>query len=97
MGRRKQFPKIKVSVSGHYRLIRLPSSQMGNYIGMNFYAARELGFPFPYSPNVIALVEGLEGKKASDTLRHEKIEIALMKKGYKYKEAHQVAKTLERG
>lgn len=65
------------------------------FIGMNFYAARELCIDFPYPDNFILILKGMSKDKTKRTIMHEKIEATLMFKGMKYHEAHIQSNRLE--
>ena len=73
------------------------------WLGMNYYAAKELKISFPYSENSIVIAktskaEGItkiERKKRNEIIRHEVVEREQMKKGIKYKEAHKLGLKLE--
>jgi hypothetical protein len=67
----------------------------GGYVGMNYYAAKEKGIPFPRKKNLIWVKKGDKSLYKS-TIKHEKVELELMmKKGMKYKQAHSIANYLE--
>lgn len=66
----------------------------GAYAGMNKYAARDLGIPFPYRSNTIVIDRNF--RKPRTTLDHEETEIKVYRKGAgqgkkrHYKVAHRI-------
>jgi hypothetical protein len=77
-----------------YKIIYVKDIPNG-YVGMNYFAAKELGIPFPRKKNLIWIKIGDKGLYKS-TIKHEKIEAELMmKKGMRYKQAHSIANHLE--
>lgn len=73
------------------------NEKIGNgFIGMNSIAAKELGIPFNYPRNTILIYKPMPKNKKKRTIRHEKIEFSLMRKGMKYVEAHSISNRLEK-
>jgi hypothetical protein len=62
------------------------------YIGMNYMAfkSHHLG-KYPYSKHTIEVLNTLHGGRLRRTIRHEKVELALMEKGMSYHKAHKIA------
>jgi hypothetical protein len=56
------------------------------YVGMNYYAAKELGVPFPYSKDTAAIWRGEKDKAL--VKRHEECEAPIMAHGVPYIPAH---------
>ena len=65
-----------------------------DYIGMNSEAARAMGFPMP--DNTIYVDKNLRDQTKYETLRHEVIEMDLMREGKNYWPSHLVALKRER-
>jgi hypothetical protein len=65
------------------------------YIGMNYWAAKELKIPFPNKKYLIWIKKGMSRSMAETTIQHEKIEAVLMKKGMKYHKAHILSNAME--
>jgi beta-glucosidase/6-phospho-beta-glucosidase/beta-galactosidase len=61
------------------------------YIGMNYYANKELQAGYKIKPNQIYIEKTLTRPKKMSVIRHELIERNLMKKGMKYKQADKIA------
>lgn len=73
-----------------------PESVLADYDGMNFYAARELGFKPRPKPNEIFI--SATSRNAYQTLRHEVTEVRLMRdRHWSYWRAHMRAFRKERG
>ncbi len=74
-----------------------------SYGGMNYYAARELGVPFDYPPDVVLIAKQTTGDpklrddKLDCTVAHEIIEAELMSTGLPYHIAHMYAMEYEKG
>jgi len=62
------------------------SDDLRDYAGMNYEVGRLLGFPI--SENSIHVDRSMSGKKLFQTLKHEIVEVNLMKKGLSYWESH---------
>lgn len=67
-----------------------------DYIGMNYYANKELKAGYNMKPRDVLIHKGLHSKKKYEVMRHELIERNLMKKGMKYKEADKIATRYEK-
>jgi hypothetical protein len=61
---------------------------LGYFDGMNYYAAKSLGTPYPYGKNTVVVKEGMSKQRDDWTRKHEKTEAGLMKKGKSYRQAH---------
>lgn len=71
-----------------YKIRYLPNSVMKDYEGMNYYAAKEIGFkPLP-KKNEIFILRTLSKKDKYKTILHERLEADKMKKGMRYWKAH---------
>lgn len=69
----------------------VPKETMIGYAGMNYYAAKQLGFkPLP-EKNEIFVSDDLSKKDQEETIKHEIEEAEKMKKGTSYWEAHRYA------
>lgn len=55
---------------------------------MNYYAAKELGIAYPYGADTVAVGATLSPEQKKWTEEHEKREVAYMKQGINYREAH---------
>lgn len=76
--------------------IRLVSKDiLHDYAGMNWWAARSMGFPFK-NKDVIYIAKDMSWKDRYEILRYEIDEIIMMKKGMKYCPAHKKALQDER-
>jgi hypothetical protein len=60
----------------------------GGFVGMNYFAAKELKIPFPYKKETVVIWKRLPPKAIVHTIAHERAEFSLMKSGKKYHEAH---------
>jgi len=59
------------------------------YEGMNFYAARELGIPYPYQSHTVCCWKGHSNPRARvQIFNHEIEEAEKMRKGLAYPQAH---------
>ena len=66
------------------------------FIGMNYYASKELGIPFPHKKNLIWILKGMPEGRTRRTINHEKTEATLMKmRKYPYHKAHIIANETE--
>ena len=66
------------------------------YVGMNYYAARELKIPFHHGKNTVVVWTGLSKKDRELTIQHEITEARAMSLlGLKYHNGHKVAQTFE--
>lgn len=66
----------------------------GGYVGMNSRAARSLRIPFYHKKpeHTIVIWKGLNKNEKEHTIKHERIELDLMKrKHYSYQKAHKIA------
>jgi hypothetical protein len=59
-----------------------------DYAGMNYYAAKSMGFKPGMKKNVIYIDKNLKGKTKTNTIVHEICEANLMRNGMKYWTAH---------
>ena len=66
------------------------------FIGLNYKAARSHNIKYKYPKSTILLKRGLSHRIREHTLRHEKIELELMKMGIPYHTAHGYALKHER-
>jgi hypothetical protein len=66
------------------------------YIGMNKYAAKELGVSFNHPSTTITISQGLSGIKRKKTILHEETEARIMKHHHRYSYAHRFANYAER-
>lgn len=93
-------PEMKMyrvhGITPMYKIKYVPNKIGDGYVGMNCFAAKELGIPFPYSPDIILIWEGLDEVERDKTISHEKDEIKFMLNGDNYKEAHRKASLLEK-
>ncbi len=71
-----------------YRIVYADKFPWYSYLGMNWYAAKELRLKFPYGRNTIVVNDELDSSTKSRVVSHEKAEIKLMKAGMKYCKAH---------
>ena len=79
-----------------YNIKKSPGSVLKDYAGMNYYAAKEIGFhPCP-AKHTVLVDSNLESRWIKRTAKHEIIEAELMKRGYSYWDAHQVALRYEK-
>lgn len=65
------------------------SKVLKDYAGMNYLAARVMGFPM--KDGDIFIDKNLSKKLKLRTIKHEVAEIKYMKKGYPYWKAHKLA------
>lgn len=64
---------------------------------MNCYAARDLGFPYPYPCSVVLIEAGQSRCKVVETARHEEIEAEIMRVlKVPYSRAHSMTTRIER-
>ena len=76
----------------NFRVQNVSAKKLKDYDGMNYYAAKKLGYPYIDKKNVIHVRKGLSEEDKVKTVRHEKLEATLMHKyGYKYWRAHMLA------
>jgi hypothetical protein len=76
-----------------YRVLLVKDIPKG-YIGMNYYAAKELGIPYPYDKHTVIVKRSVleeDVAKYRRTAKHEKVEAERMRKGEKYEMAHKQA------
>lgn len=77
--------------------VRLVSGKkMGQWAGMNSYAARRIGFKHKMKPHEIWIDRNMSKKRIRKTIRHELVERKLMRKGMGYHKAHRIATLSER-
>jgi hypothetical protein len=74
------------------RYMKSPKKKWARFIGMNYWAAKELEVPFPYSNNTAVIVKPQwylgDTWTVKRVLKHEQAESAYMQLGLNYKEAH---------
>lgn len=88
---KRRFLRLKaMAQASGYHIRLVPKDRMKDYIGMNYYAARMMGFPFKDKMGIM-IRESLSYKDKYETLRHEIDEIELMRKGDSYWVAHKKA------
>jgi hypothetical protein len=68
--------------------------RLHDYAGMNFRAAKKLGFKMKPGEHIL-VAKALSTKDKADTLKHERVEVDLMKGNKPYFPAHEVALTKE--
>jgi len=78
-----------------YKIVYVKEKIGNGFIGMNWYAAKELHIKFPYSKHTILIWKDFDKKRMRRTIQHEKVEIELMRRGMKYDRAHAVSNILE--
>ena len=72
---------------------KLPS----NYGGLNCLAARDLKIPYPHKCSVIVIDRNQSCRAIRDTIKHEVIEINIMKKTkLSYRRAHKLTTEIEK-
>jgi hypothetical protein len=80
----------------------VPTNITRDYIGMNSEAAKAMGFEWPVelgekpSGDWILIDKDLKAQEKEETLRHEMVEMDLMRGGAKYFPAHDIALKKER-
>jgi hypothetical protein len=84
----------KVKIPKGLRTKQVSSIPKG-YIGMNYHAANSHHLPFPYPKKTILVLRKMGKRTRKRTIRHEKVEYALMEKGKTYKKAHKTALKME--
>ena len=91
-----RFSKRFLGTYGRYRVYAVPSRVLRDFDGMNFYAARVLGFrPRPGRNEIFVAASS---KDMYRTLRHEVVEARLMRdRRWSYWRAHTRALRKERG
>lgn len=73
---------------------RLPRSDLG---GLNCYAARDLGLPYPHRCSVVAVLRGQGARLTRETARHEVMEAEIMRTTkMPYGKAHRLVTRLEK-
>jgi len=89
--------RYKCYVCGlRYFIKTKPHSVMKDYAGMNYYAAKAMGFtPMPEKDEIF-ICETMKGKKRAETIKHEIFEAGEMKDGKKYWQAHKKALVAEK-
>lgn len=73
----------------------VPDKKMKDYEGMNYFAAKPLGFKPTPKPNEVFINDIYCGKKREQVIKHEEIEAHLMQHGYPYFKAHGIANKSE--
>lgn len=86
---------IREAKNNNIKVELVESKQLRDYAGMNWLAAKSLGYPIP--ENTIWIDKSLNRIVARNTLRHELEESKLMEGGKTYWEAHQTALAREKG
>ena len=81
------------SLAKHEKLIRKISviftdEKISGYVGMNWWAAKEMGVDFPYDKNSILIWHNMTKKERLATIEHEIREITKMTCGEEYYAAH---------
>jgi hypothetical protein len=72
-------------------------SVLRDYDGMNYYAARKMGFDgFPMRKNTILVDSRMPKSRIRQTIRHEILEARKMERGEEYWPAHRYALKNER-
>ncbi len=71
-----------------YNIILAERNILHDYLGMNWFFAKSVGFPWHWSKSTILIRDILKGKEKRKVIRHEISEIMKMKKGEKYWPAH---------
>lgn len=66
-------------------------SLKGGFIGMNYEAAKSHGLPWPYPRGDIVIRRGLRKGTRRRTIKHEDVELRLMRRGKQYRTAHKIA------
>ncbi len=71
-----------------YKVTYVPQKILHDYSGMNYHAAKAMGFrPCP-KRNEIFVSKSLTGGSREEVTKHEMVEDTLMGRGYKYFPAH---------
>jgi len=69
----------------------------GSFGGMNCYAARELGYSYPYPCSSVLVDRNQSCRKIEETILHEAFEANAMKRlKLPYKKAHRLAIQMEK-
>ena len=74
----------------------VPDKVLKDYAGMNYYAAKAMGFKPNLKKNEVLVNKCYTGSKREQVIRHEEEEAHLMSKGYPYFKAHKLALRAER-
>jgi len=75
----------------NFRVKTVSKDMLKDYAGMNHYAAKWLGFkPLPEKDEIL-VADDLTGDERRRTIKHEIVEMDLMKKGVPFWEAHKTA------
>jgi hypothetical protein len=80
-----------MSKSLHFKVKYVGRKKLRDYDGMNYYAAKKLGYPHIDKPNVVHVANDLSSYDKGLTVKHEINEARLMKLGFKYWKAHSIA------
>lgn len=76
----------------NFRVIGVSAKKLRDYDGMNYYAAKKLGYPHIDKKHIIHVRKGLSDADKERVVKHEKLEATLMHKyGYRYWRAHSLA------
>lgn len=62
-----------------------------DYAGMNYYSAKKFHFPFHHPKNVILIDKNESKTRQRRDIKHEVVEMEMMKHGYSYWKAHETA------
>ena len=89
-------PEKQVSIQQGYKVYSRPTMWKGGYIGMNYFAAKELKVPFAHDSRSVGFYSKQSKRDQAITTQHEVDEANLMRKGMKYKDAHRRVTLLER-
>ena len=74
-----------------------PRKNMHGWMGMNFYASKELKVPFHHKHKLIVEInKRLKPLVRHNTIKHEEIEYNLMRGGMHYHQAHKLALGFEK-
>lgn len=84
MNKKKRLRRVHVVSPNH-------PSLKGGFIGMNYEAAKAHRLPWPYPHGDIVIRRGLRKGTRRRTIKHEDIELKLMRGGKQYRTAHKIA------
>jgi len=78
-----------------FKIKAVGDNVLRDYAGMNYYAAKAMGFrPLP-KKNEILIDKHYKGAKRARLIKHEEEEVHLMQAGYPYFTAHKLALDIE--
>lgn len=97
----KTFHRTRKGVIKHnprkFKVKILPDKKMGNYDGMNHFAAKELHFTPVPKKNEVFITSSAKGLYKKQVKAHEEIEQWHMEnRGLKYKHAHAIAESFDK-